>query len=216
MSLEMLEETVFEFDSALRSYHSYTEKELYRYLQRIEEIVDAIILQYRPSKPTDFKYRTFNDMLGEYENVMKALREAIMTKDYVRARAILNEVAVVVRRLSRNLSFLAADMYVPTAEGVRELENYIGEGKVAEHLHEFDERLKDLSHTARAILAYLYRSPLREVNLQDLPIKLGLTGKGANKTISDAVEELTRKLPDLVEVIPDTVRSGLKIKLKRW
>ena len=155
-------------------------------------------------------------MLGEYENVMKALREAIMSRDYVRARSLLQEVIMVVRRLNRNLAFLSTEMYIPTVEGVKELERYVGEGKVAEHLHEFDERIKDLSYTARAILAHLYNAPLREANLKELPVKLGLTERGSGKIIGDAVDELVKKLPDLVEVIPDTVRGGVKIRLKRW
>ena len=216
MSLDTLEETVFDFDHALRNYHKYSEKDLYEYLKQIEDIVDNIIVQHRPSKPTDFKFRTFNDMLGEYENVMKALRDALMSRDYTRARSLLQDVVMVVRRLNRNLAFLSSEMYIPSVEGVKELERYIGEGKVAEHLHEFDERVKDLSHTARAILAHLFVAPMREINLRDLPIKLGLTERGSSRIVSDAVDELTRKLPDLVEVLPDTVRGGQKVRLKRW
>jgi len=213
VSLEVLEETVFDFDRALRDYHRYTEKELYEYLKTIETVVDNLIIQHRPSKPTDFKYRMFNDMLGEYENVMKALREAIMSKDYVRARSLLQELVTVVRRLNRNLAFLSTE-YLPTVEGVKELERYVGEGKVVENLDELDERIKDLSHTARMILAQLYRSPLGEINLKDLPIKLGLTERGSGRIISDAVEELAKKLPDIVKVTPDTIRRGLKVVLK--
>ena len=216
MSLDTLEETVFDFDRALKSYHRYSERELYEFLKTIETIVDNIIIQHRPSKPTDFKFRTFNDMLGEYENVMKALREAIMSKDYVRARSLLQELVTVVRRLNRNLAFLSSEtLYLPTVEGAKELERYVGEGKVAEHLDEFDERVKDLSHTAKMILSQLYRSPLREINLKDLPIKLGLTERGSSRIVSDAVDELTKKLPDVVKVVPDTIRSGMKIVLLR-
>ena len=216
MSLDALEETVFDFDRALKDYHRYSERELYEYLKTIETIVDNIIIQHRPSKPTDFKFRTFNDMLGEYENVMKALREAIMSKDYVRARSLLQELVTVVRRLNRNLAFLSSDITnLPSMEGARELERYVGEGKVAEHLDEFDERVKELSYTARMILSLLYRSPLREINLKDLPIKLGLTERGSRRIVNDAVEELTKKLPDVVKVVPDTVRSGVKIVLLR-
>lgn len=216
MSLDVLEEVVFEFDYALKNYHKYSERELYDFLGQIESVVDVIILQHRPQKATDFKFRTFNDMLGEYENIMKALRDAIMSKDYLKARALLQNLVVVVRRLNRNLAFLSSETLIPTAEGTKELERFVGEGKVAEHLHEFDERVKDLSHTARMILAHTFNSPLREMNLRDIPIKLGLTGKGSSKIVGDAVDELTRKLPDMVEVIPDTIRGGLKIRLKRW
>ena len=216
MSLDALEETVFDFDRALKDYHRYSERELYEFLKTIETIVDNIIIQHRPSKPTDFKFRMFNDMLGEYENVMKALREAIMSKDYVRARSLLQELVTVVRRLNRNLAFLSSDITnLPSMEGARELERYVGEGKVAEHLDEFDERVKDLSHTAKMILSQLYRSPLREINLRDLPIKLGLTERGSGKVISDAVDELAKKLPDIVKITPDTIRGGLKIVLLR-
>lgn len=216
MSLDALEETVFDFDRALRDYHRYSEKRLYEFLKEIESVVDNIIIQHRPSKPTDFKYRTFNDMLREYENVMKALRDAIMSKDYARARSLLQELVTSVRRLSRNLAFLASDtLYLPTVEGAKELERLIGEGKVAEHLDEFDERVKELSYTARMILTLLYSSPMREINLKELPIKLGLTEKGSGKAISDAVDELTKKLPDVVKVVPDTIRKGSKIVLLR-
>jgi len=215
LSLEALEETVFEFGEALENYHRYTDKELYEYLKRMEELVDKIILQHRPTKPTDFKFRTFNDMLGEYENVMKAVREAMMSKNYSKVKALLQEVITVVRRMNRTPLFLSSDtMYLPTAETKKELERYVGEGKVAENLHEFDERVKGLSYTAREILSHVFNAPLRELNLRDLPVKLGLTEKGSGRVIGDAVDELVRKLPDMVEVVPDLVRGGMKIRLK--
>jgi len=215
VSLEALEETVYDFSRALEDYHRYTEKELFDYLVSIETIVDNIIVQHKPSNPTDFKFRTFNDLLGEYENVMKALREAIMSKNYTGARSLLQNLVATVRRLSRNLTFLASDTYLPTIEGAKELERYIGEGKVAENLDEFDDRVKELSHTARMILATLYNHPLREINLRELPVKLGLTEKGSSRIVSDAIEELTKKMPDVVKVVPDTIRKGTKIKLLR-
>jgi len=217
MSLSALEDLIFDFDKVLRDYHRYSEKNIYDFIKAIEDTVDKIIAYHRPSKtPTDYKYRAFNDLLGEYENVMKALREAIMTKDYVRARVLLQELVSAVRRLSRNLTFLSSDMpYLPTVEGAKELERFVGEGKVAENLDEFDERVKELSYTARLILSYLYRAPMREANLKDLPIKLGLGEKGSGRAVSDAVEELTSKLPDIVKVVPDTIRGGYKVVLQR-
>ena len=217
MSLSALEDLIFDFDRVLRDYHRYSEKNIYDFIKAIEDTVDKIIAYHRPSKtPTDYKYRAFNDLLGEYENMMKALRESIMTKDYVRARVLLQELVSAVRRLSRNLTFLSSDMpYLPTVEGAKELVRFVGDGKVAENLDEFDERVKELSYTARMILSLLYRSPLREINLKDLPIKLGLTEKGSSKIISDAVDELAKKLPDIVKVTPDTIRGGLKIVLLR-
>jgi hypothetical protein len=92
----------------------------------------------------------------------------------------------------------------------KEFELYIGE-----NLHEFDDRIRDLSHTARLILTHLVDSPLRELNLKEIPRKIGLTGKESRKIVSDAVGELIRKIPELVEVVPDTRLGGLKIRLKR-
>jgi len=217
MTLDELEETVFDFDYALRYYHRYSDRELFDFLKNIEKIVDNIIIRHRPTKPpTDYKFRWFNDMLAEYENTMKALREALMNKDYARARTLLQDVVMVVRRLNRNLVYLSFETpHIPTAEATRELERYVGEGKVAEHLDEFDERVKELSYTARSILTCVFNAPMREVNLRDLPVRIGLTGRDAGRIVSDAVDELTRKMPDVVKVVPDTVRGGYKIVLGR-
>ena len=202
MTLDELEETAFDFDYALRYYHRYSDRELFDFLKNIEKIVDNIIIRHRPTKPpTDYKFRWFNDMLAEYENTMKALRE---------------DVVMVVRRLNRNLVYLSFETpHIPTAEATRELERYVGEGKVAEHLDEFDERVKELSYTARSILTCVFNAPMREVNLRDLPVRIGLTGRDAGRIVSDAVDELTRKMPDVVKVVPDTVRGGYKIVLRR-
>jgi len=217
MTLSALEDIVFNFNEVLKNYHRYSEKAIYDFIKDIEDTVDKIIALHKPSKtPTDYKYRAFNDLLGEYENVMKALREAIMSKNYSRARALLQEVVAAVRRLSRNLTFLSSDMpYLPTVEGAKELERFVGEGKVVENLDEFDERVKKLSYTARLILSYLYKAPMREANLKDLPIKLRLGEKGSSRAVSDAVEELVNEMPDIVKVVPDTIRGGYKVVLQR-
>ncbi len=214
MSLNSLEDLIFDFSNVLKNYHKYSEKNIYEYIKNIEDAVDRLILSYRSSKVTDYKYRVFNDLLAEYENVMKAVREAIAYKDYVKARSLLQELITVVRRLIRNIIFLSSDVYLPTAEIVRELEMFVGEGKIAENLDEFDERVKELSYTAKLILSYLYRSPAREMNLKDIPVKIGLGEKVSSRTVSDAVEELTKKLPDIVKLTPDTIRGGFKLVLR--
>jgi len=56
---------------------------------------------------------------------------------------------------------------------------------------------------------------MREINLRDLPARLGLTGRDAGRIVSDAVDELTKKMPDVVKLVPDTVRKGYKIVMKR-
>ena len=212
--LERLEEVVFDFDNILRNYHKYSDREIYFFINEIEKVVDQVISRNRPTKPTDFKFKMFNDALAEYEKVIKSLRDAIINKDYVRARTVLQEVVTVVRRMTRLLSFIASETYLPTAEGAKEIEQFIGAGvsAIAENLEEFEERVKDLSYLARSILAVLYSTPTQELNLKELPLRLGITNK---KMISDAIEELKRKLPDVIDVVPDLNYGGLKIKMKK-
>ncbi|MEM2787798.1 MAG: hypothetical protein QXJ58_05975, partial [Archaeoglobaceae archaeon] len=106
------------------------------------------------------------------------------------------------------LQYLSAEIYTP--EITRELEKYLPKEKIAEGITT-EDTFRDLSYTAKAIFASLQTAPLRELNLRELPTKIGVTD---TKLISDACEELVRKLPNLVEIVPDTLRKGMKIKLK--
>lgn len=206
--LDLLEDRVYSLIDAMESYHRYTRQDFLKQLTEIENIVDQIISANRPAKVTDFKYRVFSDMHAEYENTIDAIKDAILMRDYNRAKILLKDVTRLVRRLARHLQYLSAEIYSP--EVTRELEKYIPKKEIAENVTT-EDKFKDLSYTARAIFSCLYTVPLHEINLADLPKKLGMSD---TKLISDACEELVRKLPNLVEIVPDTLKKGMKIRLK--
>lgn len=208
--LSALSRVIYDFSEALKNYEKFSERELHSFLIEIEDIVDAILSQHKMKSITDARFKAFQDAMREYETTIKAIKEAMMDKDYNRVRALLPELEMTVRRINRLMSVIATGSVTQVVDMAKEFEIYIGES-----LHEYDERIKDLSHTARLILAYLVDSPLREMNLKEIPKKLGMTEKESGKVVSDAVGELIRKVPDLVEVVPDTKLGGLKIRLKR-
>ncbi len=201
---------IYDFREALRNYDKFSERELYNFIIELEDAVDAILSQHRITSITDARFRAFQDAMREYETTMRGVKEAMDDKDYNRVRALLPELETTVRRLNRLMSVIATGSVQQVVDISKELELFIGES-----LHEFDERIKDLSHTAKLILANLVESPLREMNLREIPSKLGLTDKEAKRVVSDAVGELVRKVPDLVELVPDTKLGGLKIRWKR-
>lgn len=206
--LDVLDERVYALIDMFENYHRYTRQDFLKQLSEIESVVDQIVSANRPTKVTDFKYRVFSDILTEYENTIDAVKDAILLRDYSRAKTLIRDVPKLVRRLARHLQYLSAEIYTP--EITRELEKYLPKEKIAEGLTT-EDTFRDLSYTAKAIFASLQTAPLRELNLRELPAKIGVTD---TKLISDACEELVRKLPNLVEIVPDTLRKGMKIKLK--
>jgi len=208
--LSILPRIIYDFSEALKNYERFSERELHTFLIDIENTVDAILSQHKMMSITDARFRAFQDAMREYETTMRSIKEAMMDKDYNRVRALLPELETTVRRINRLMSVIATGSVKQIVDMTKEFELFIGDG-----LHEYDERIKDLSHTARLILAHLVDSPLKEMNLKEVPRKLGMTGKESNRVVSDAVGELIRKVPDLVEVVPDTKLGGLKLRWKR-
>ena len=208
--LTRLSKVIYEFGEALDNYEKYPERELRSYLIEIENTVDTIFSQYRPTSITDMKFRVFDEAIREYESIIKVVKEAMMDRDYNRVKALLPELETTVRMIVRRISIVSSGTIAQIADVAKELELYIGED-----VHKLDSRIEELSHTARAILAYLVDSTTKEINLSEIPRKIGLPQKESKKVVSDAVGELLRKVPDMVEVVPDTRLKGMKIRLKR-
>lgn len=208
--LTRLSRTIYDFSEALKNYEKFSDRELQYFLIDIEDIVDSILSQHKMTSITDARFRAFQDAMREYETTMRGIKEAMMDRDYSRVRALLPELETTVRKIHRLMSVIATGSVKQVVDVTKELELFIGES-----LHEYDERIKDLSHTAKLILAHLVDSPLKEMNLKEIPRKIGLTEKESKRIVSDAVGELLRKVPDLVEVVPDTKLGGLKLRWKR-
>jgi len=208
--LTVLSRTIYDFMDALRNYERFSERELNEFIIQIENTVDVILSQYKMTSITDARFRVLNDALREYETVIKTIKDAMLERDYSSVRAQLPELERTVRRLSRLMSVVATGGAKQIVEASKEFDLFIGET-----IHEYDDRIKELSHVARVILAQLVDSPMRELNLREIPRKIGMTDKDAKKQVSDAVGELLRKIPDLVEVVPDTRLGGLKLRWKR-
>lgn len=208
--LKRLSRVIYDFMSALKDYEKFSERELYSFLSDLEDTVDEILSQHKVTSITDARFRAFQDVMREYETVMRQIKEAMSVGDYMRVRALLPELETTVRRANRIMSVIATGSVQQIVDISKELEMYIGE-----NIHEFDDRIRDLSYTARQILAHLVDSPMKELHLNEIMVKLGITDKKGKSIVSDAVGELVRKLPDLVELVPDTRRRGYKIRIKR-
>lgn len=208
--LRELRQKANELIDMLENYHRYDYSAISEKLEEIESVVDAIITNLRGAKLTDLKYKVFTDMLANYNGVVQALRTAIYTRDFYTARKRLDELLETVRNLYRHLSYLSGEIYLPTQAS--ELEVFIPKEEVAERYEELDARLRRASHVARIIFAKLLDSPLREINLEHLPFTVGITDR---RLLSRAVEELRFLLPDVVAVVPDIRRGGVKLVLKR-
>jgi tetrahydromethanopterin S-methyltransferase subunit G len=208
--LRELRQKANELIDMLENYHRYDYSAISEKLEEIESVVDAIITNLRGAKLTDLKYKVFTDMLANYNGVVQALRTAIYTRDFYTARKRLDELLETVRNLYRHLSYLSGEIYLPTQAS--ELEVFIPKEEVAERYEELDARLRRASHVARIIFAKLLDSPLREINLEHLPFIVGITDR---RLLSRAVEELRFLLPDVVAVVPDIRRGGVKLVLKR-
>lgn len=208
--LSVLSRIVYDFNQALSNYEKFSDRELHAFIVEIENIVDVIMSQHKMTSITDTRFRAFQDAMGEYENTMKALKEALMDRDYARAKALLPDLETTIRRLNRLMSVISSGSLKHVVDASKEFDLYIAEG-----MHEYDDRIGELSQTSRLILAYLVESPLREMNLKEIPRKVGLDGKDSKKIVSEAISEMIRKVPDLVEVVPDTKLGGLKLRWKR-
>lgn len=208
--LTVLSRIIYDFTEALRNYERFSERELNEFVIEIENAVDVILSQYKLTSITDARFRVLNDALREYETVIKAVKDAMMERDYSRVRALLPELELTVRRLSRLMSVVATGGVKAVVEASKEFDLFL-----SETIHEYDDRIKELSHLARMILAELVDSPMKELNLREIPKKVGLMDKDAKKQINDAVGELLRKVPDLVETVPDTRLGGIKLRWRR-
>jgi hypothetical protein len=93
-----------------------------------------------------------------------------------------------------------------------ELEIFFPREDILSRYDELDMRLRRVSHIARIIFARLLETPLREINLEQLPFLIGITDR---RLLSRAIEELRHVLSDVVAVVPDLRRGGMKIMIKR-
>jgi predicted RNA-binding protein with EMAP domain len=208
--LRELRQKANELIDMLENYHRYDYSAMSEKLEEIESVVDAIITNLRGAKLTDLKYKVFTDMLANYNGIVQALRTAIYTRDFYTARKRLEELVETVRNLYRHLSYLSGEIYLPTQAS--ELEIFFPREDILSRYDELDMRLKRVSHVARIIFARLMESPLREINLEQLPFLVGITDR---RLLSRAIEELRHVLSDVVAVVPDLRRGGMKIMIKR-
>jgi len=208
--LKELRQKTNELAEMLENYHRYDYNAFSDKVEEIESIVDSIITSLRGTKLTDLKYKVFTDMLSSYNTTVEALKSAIYSKDYFTARKRLEDLNAIVRNLYRHLTYLSTDIYLPSLAS--ELEAFFPKGEIAERYDELDYRLKRASYVARIVFAKLLDAPLREINLEKLPLVTGITDK---KALSRAIEELKHLLPDFVAVTPDIRLGGLKLVLKR-
>ena len=208
--LKELRQKANELADMLENYHRYDYSAFTDKVEEIESIVDSIIASLRGAKLTDLKYKVFTDMLSSYNAAVEALKSAIYSRDYFTARKRLEDLVAIVRSMYRHLTYLSAEIYLPSV--VSELEAFFPKEEIVERYDELDFRLRRASYAARIIFAKLLDAPLREINLEKLPL---VTGIADRKALSRAVEELKHLLPDVVAVVPDLRHGGLKLVLKR-